>query len=168
MLGSIFFKFRYALSRPARLTILWASLFGELLFVGIFVRFAGMESPGAAVVSCIIAPICMIFTGPILTLFFKVGQDNIDEYAAGRKTSGKEIFGYIACLVWFAICTGLSVWILTSCDEMMVHYWVLYYIFALFVEFLLIQLIKAAIKYQLLKPYENKEGSGMHEHMRQT
>jgi hypothetical protein len=75
---------------------------------------------------------------------------------------------YAICIIWFLVCTGLTLWMLYSCDEMMVHYWVLYYIFALFIEFMFVQLIKAGIKYQLLKPYEKKQGSSMVEYMRQT
>jgi hypothetical protein len=35
MFGSIFNKHRYMMSRTARLTTLWVSLFGELLFIGV-------------------------------------------------------------------------------------------------------------------------------------
>jgi hypothetical protein len=34
MIGSIFFKQRYMMSRTARLTVLWFSLFGEVLAIG--------------------------------------------------------------------------------------------------------------------------------------
>lgn len=77
MLGSVFQKHRYMMSRTARLTTLWLSLFGELLFIGTLIHTLGADMASRELLIPLIACIIVVFTGPVFTMLFKVGEDKM-------------------------------------------------------------------------------------------
>jgi hypothetical protein len=137
MLGSVFFKYRPLMSRPARLTILWTSLFLELLLIGIFLAYSGVEAPSssAALTAFYAVAIC-IPIGPLLTVAFKVKDSDIETHSAGTAVTLCEMVLYFICLLIFVGSTAVTAFLLTEAGEMMVHYWVIYYVFAVMIEFL--------------------------------
>ena len=78
------------------------------------------------------------------------------------------MIAYTVAFIWLLACTGTSIYILGLMSELDVHAWVIHYTFALGVEMLIVQLIKALIKYRILKPYEQKTGGSTIEFLRQT
>jgi hypothetical protein len=77
MLGSVFFKHRFMLSRTARLTILWTSLFGELILIGVFMLVTDIPTEIEYAVMPIIACTVMLPAGPLFNMFFKIDQKHL-------------------------------------------------------------------------------------------
>jgi hypothetical protein len=110
----------------------------------------------------------MVFTGPVFTALFKVSADKMPKYAAGASTSGKEFFVFFIAIFWCLFCHLFTLYFLYNFTETPVHEWVIFYVFALAIEFLVVQLIKAAVKYGQLSGYAEKKGSSFVEYLRQT
>jgi hypothetical protein len=168
MIASIFFKHRYMMSRVARLTILWLSLLGEVIAIGAVMYLTDFDRTVEAIVVPPIAVACVVWVGPVFTRLFKIATKHMPKYSAGNAATKKDMVLYVISILWMLVCTGATILFLREMTEADVHWWVIYWVYTFAWEMLVIQLIKAAVKYKMLKPYERKRGGDFVEFLRMT
>lgn len=72
MIGLIFFKHRYMMSRTARLTVLWFSLLGEVLAVGGLMYLTDLDRTIEAAAIPVMAVFTMIWVGPLFNAYSRL------------------------------------------------------------------------------------------------